>query len=114
MADTPRPPEPPLLTWPDLTGRAQPKPDATIAYGADALQQVDVWLPAGAGRHPVVLMVHGGCWTTSIADRSLMNWIADDLRKSGIAVWNIEYRGWIVRAAAIPELFSTPVPPPTR
>ncbi|WP_029623040.1 alpha/beta hydrolase family protein [Sphingomonas echinoides] len=93
MADTPRPPEPPLLTWPDLTGRAQPKPDATIAYGTDALQQVDVWLPAGAGRHPVVLMVHGGCWTTSIADRSLMNWIADDLRKSGIAVWNIEYRG---------------------
>jgi acetyl esterase/lipase len=93
MPDTPRTPEPPLLSWPDLTGRAQPKPDATIAYGTDALQKVDVWLPAGVGRHPVVLMVHGGCWTTSIADRSLMNWIADDLRKSGIAVWNIEYRG---------------------
>lgn len=93
MPETPRTSEPPLLTWPDLTGRAQPKPDATISYGTDALQQVDVWLPAGTGRHPVVLMVHGGCWTTSIADRSLMNWIADDLRKSGIAVWNIEYRG---------------------
>ncbi len=22
-----------------------------------------------------------------------MNWIADDLRKRGIAVWNIDYRG---------------------
>lgn len=86
-------PSPPLLDWPDLTNRAQPKPDATIAYGPDTLQKVDVWTPAGAGKHPVVLMVHGGCWTTHIADRSLMNWIADDLRKSGIAVWNIEYRG---------------------
>ena len=81
------------LTWSDLTGRAQPKPDATIGYGLDPLQKVDVWLPTGRGKHPVVLMVHGGCWTTSIADRSLMNWIADDLRKEGIAVWNIDYRG---------------------
>lgn len=38
-------------------------------------------------------MVHGGCWQTSIADRTLMNWIADDLRRSGYAVWNVEYRG---------------------
>src|SRR3546814_14139141 len=38
-------------------------------------------------------MVHGGCWTTEVADRTIMNWIADDLRKRGIAVWNIDYRG---------------------
>jgi acetyl esterase/lipase len=38
-------------------------------------------------------MVHGGCWTIEIADRTIMNWIADDLRKRGIAVWNIDYRG---------------------
>jgi acetyl esterase/lipase len=87
----------PLLTWPDLVGRPQPKPDATIAYGSDEMQKADVWLPAGGlgrgGTRPTVLMVHGGCWTTSIADRSLMNWIADDLRTAGIAVWNIDYRG---------------------
>lgn len=83
----------PLLNWPDLTGRARPAPDATVSYGADAYQKVDVWLPKGAGKHPVVLMVHGGCWQTSIADRTLMNWIADDLRGRGIAVWNIDYRG---------------------
>ncbi|MDB5703186.1 MAG: alpha/beta hydrolase [Sphingomonas bacterium] len=85
--------DPPLLTWPDLVGRPQPKADATIAYGGDEMQKADVWLPAGTGPFPTVLMVHGGCWTTSIADRSLMNWIADDLRKEGIAVWNIDYRG---------------------
>ena len=38
-------------------------------------------------------MVHGGCWQTGIADRRIMNWIADDLRRRGIAVWNIDYRG---------------------
>ncbi len=83
----------PLLTWPDLTSRARPVPDATIAYGSDTYQKVDLWLPKADGRHPVVLMVHGGCWQTEIADRTLMNWIADDLRGCGIAVWNIDYRG---------------------
>lgn len=83
----------PLLTWPDLTSRVRPAPNATIAYGSDAYQKVDLWLPKGDGRHPVVLMVHGGCWQTEIADRTLMNWIADDLRGRGIAVWNIDYRG---------------------
>lgn len=81
------------LTWPDLTGRPKPTPDATVAYGPDRMQKVDVWLPKGRGPHPVVLMVHGGCWQTSIADRGLMNWVAADLRADGIAVWNIDYRG---------------------
>lgn len=85
--------DPPLLTWPDLAERPRPEPDATVSYGPDTMQKVDVWLPAGPGPHPVVLMVHGGCWQTSIADRKLMNWIAADLRRDGIAVWNIDYRG---------------------
>lgn len=82
-----------LMTWPDLLGRPRPAPDATFAYGADPLQVADLWLPAGRGSHPTVLMVHGGCWTTSVADRTIMNWIAADLRHRGIAVWNIDYRG---------------------
>lgn len=86
-------PAKPLLTWPDLTKRARPAADATISYGGDPYQKIDVWLPTGGGPHPVVLMAHGGCWTTSIADRTLMDWIADDLRKSGVAVWNVDYRG---------------------
>lgn len=84
---------PKLMTWPDLLGRPRPKPDATVTYGADPLQRVDVWLPKGAGPFLVVLMVHGGCWSSDIADRTIMDWIADDLRAEGIAVWNIDYRG---------------------
>ena len=92
-AQTPAPSPAKRLTWPDLVKRPKPSPDATIAYGPDPMQKVDVWRPSGKGPFPVVVMVHGGCWTTSIADRSLMNWVADDLRRDGIAVWNIDYRG---------------------
>lgn len=83
------------LTWPDLTGRPRPEPDAVERYGDDPLQRVDLWLPPGATDtpRPVVMMVHGGCWQSMIADRRLMDWIADDLRRDGNAVWNLDYRG---------------------
>ena len=86
-------PAKPIMGWNDLQSRPQPKPDATVTYGADALQLVDVWRPSGKGPHPAVIMIHGGCWQTSVAERDIMNWIADDLRKAGVGVWNIEYRG---------------------
>src|SRR5277367_6157176 len=95
-----------LLTWPDLTRRPHPRATATINYGEDALQKVDLWLPKGEGKFPVVLMVHGGCWQSSIADRRLMDWIADDLRNNGIAVWNIDYRGVDRTGGGYPGTFS--------
>jgi acetyl esterase/lipase len=82
-----------LMAWPDLLTRPRPEPSASIGYGTESMQRVDLWLPAGKGPHPTVLMVHGGCWQTEIADRRIMDWISDDLRRRGIAVWNIDYRG---------------------
>jgi len=82
-----------LLKMSELTSRPRPAPTATVAYGSDPLQVVDVWLPKGRGPYPTVLMIHGGCWQTDIADRHLMDWAADDLRRRGFAVWNIDYRG---------------------
>lgn len=99
-------PQKPLLTWPDLTERAKPAPDATVDYGTDPYQKVDVWVPKGKGPFPTVVMVHGGCWTTSIADRTLMNWIADDLRREGVAVWNIDYRGVDRQGGGYPGTFA--------
>ncbi|HEY0044073.1 MAG TPA: alpha/beta hydrolase [Allosphingosinicella sp.] len=82
-----------LLVWPDLLKRPRPEPTGSVSYGASSLQVADLWLPVGAGPHPTVLMVHGGCWQSEIADRRIMAWIAEDLRARGIAVWNIDYRG---------------------
>lgn len=83
----------PIMTWPELLTRAKPIADATVRYGEDALQIVDVWVPKGRGPYPAVIMIHGGCWQTAVAERDIMNWIADDLRAHGVGVWNIEYRG---------------------
>lgn len=88
LTSTPMP-----MTWADLLARPRPTADKTVRYGDDPYQVVDFWRPTGRGPHPVVIMVHGGCWTTSIADRTLMDWAAADLRGRGIAVWNIDYRG---------------------
>jgi acetyl esterase/lipase len=89
----PEPAHTTLLAWPDLTGRPLPQPTDTLHFGDRPWNVVDIWIPDGAGPHPVVLMVHGGCWQKAIADRTLMNYAAEDLRKRGLAVWNIEYRG---------------------
>ncbi|MGB3625429.1 MAG: alpha/beta hydrolase [Henriciella sp.] len=82
-----------LMTWSDLLAAPKPQPDRTVRTGSGETDIVDVWLPDGAGPHPTVLMIHGGCWQKSIADRTLMNYAADALRQEGLAVWNIEYRG---------------------
>jgi len=82
-----------LMSWPDLTNRPLPMPSHTIRAGEGETDIVDLWLPDEKGAHPVVIMVHGGCWQKAIADRTLMNYAAEDLRGRGLAVWNIEYRG---------------------
>ena len=86
-------PAPNLIKFSDLKARAHPAPTRTVRYGADPLQVVDLWLPRGNGPFATVLMIHGGCWQTDVADRHLMDWVSDDLRRRGIAVWNIDYRG---------------------
>ncbi len=95
-----------LMAWPDLLTRERPSPTTTIGYGDQSMQLVDLWLPEGKGPHPTVLMVHGGCWQTDVADRRIMNWIADDLRKRGIAVWNIDYRGVDREGGGYPGTFA--------
>ncbi|CAN5297219.1 alpha/beta hydrolase [soil metagenome] len=51
----------------------------------------ELWLPSGAGPHPVVVLVHGGFWRTGY-DLTLMNDLASDAATRGWAAWNIEFR----------------------
>ncbi|GGY40132.1 alpha/beta hydrolase family protein [Parvularcula lutaonensis] len=98
--------EAPLMAWPDLTSRPLPEPSETLRYREGDAGVIDVWLPEGEGPHPVVLMIHGGCWQKAIADRTLMNYAAEDLRQRGMAVWNIEYRGVDEEGGGYPGTFS--------
>src|SRR6478735_3747521 len=35
---------------------------ATLAYGADPLQTIDVYQPSTKGPHPIAVFLHGGVW----------------------------------------------------
>lgn len=81
------------MIWSDLLNRPRPAPTCEIRFGPGKTDIADLWLPETAPPHPVILMVHGGCWQKHIADRTLMNYAAEELRLNSFAVWNIEYRG---------------------
>lgn len=65
--------------------------DHRISYGPGAEQFGDLRLPAGAGPHPVVVLVHGGCWLAQYG-LDYMGAMADALAETGIASWSIEFR----------------------
>lgn len=60
-------------------------------YGEDAIQVADLYLPAEPQGAPVVVLVHGGFWSSAY-DRSLEVDVAADLVAAGYAVWNLDYR----------------------
>jgi acetyl esterase/lipase len=71
--------------------RSTPATAERIAYGAGPSQFGELWLPAGSGPVPVAILIHGGCWQSSYG-LDLMDPMAGDLYRQGVAVWNIEYR----------------------
>jgi hypothetical protein len=65
--------------------------DLRESYGVLPQQFGELRLPRGLGPHPVVAMIHGGCWA-EYADLNFMSNLATRLADDGLAVWNIEYR----------------------
>jgi acetyl esterase/lipase len=63
----------------------------TVAYGLDPSQCADLNLPAGAGPHPVMVLLHGGSWRSQYGKR-VMRGLVGDLLARGWATWNVEYR----------------------
>lgn len=80
------------ITFSQLLAQPRAVADRRIAYGPDALQFGELWLPRGRGRHPVIVLIHGGCWRADLPGLELMDYMAADLRQRGYAVWNLEYR----------------------
>jgi acetyl esterase/lipase len=73
--------------------------DQRLAYGAEALQFGELRLPSGKGPYPVVVLVHGGCWSDHLPGldprataMDLLRPMAAALTSAGMATWNVEYR----------------------
>lgn len=80
-------------------------PYRTVSYGPDAGQSGDVYLPEGVGPFPVVVLIHGGCWSAR-HDRTQLAALAEDLRTRGYAAWNIDYRTIGTPGAGWPGTFA--------
>lgn len=65
--------------------------DHREAYGTGPEQFGELRLPTGAGPHPVVVLIHGGCWRAEY-DIAHITPLATALAADGWAVWAIEYR----------------------
>lgn len=81
------------LGWNDLASRAPPATAGVrVAYGRAPSQFGELRLPDGAGPHPVVVLVHGGCWSRGFDLRHLSHLAEAITREFGAATWNVEYR----------------------
>jgi len=50
------------MTLKDYMSLSGPQPSAHLAYGSAPSQYAELFVPAGAGPFPVVVLIHGGCW----------------------------------------------------
>jgi acetyl esterase/lipase len=77
----------------------------TISYGTEPAQVGKLYLPAGHGPFPVVVLLHGGYWTAlGTLDQTAP--LAEDLRQRGYAAWNVEYRSIGVAGGGWPGTFT--------
>lgn len=62
-----------------------------LAYDTGGYQFGELYLPEKQGPRAVVMLIHGGYWRARYG-LELMQGLAEDLARRGIAAWNIEYR----------------------
>ena len=84
-------PPPAVITWNKIAAMPVPPADHRIAYGNDSLQFGELRLPDGPGAHPVVIVIHGGCWRAEY-DVKHVGPLSAALTANGIATWTPEYR----------------------
>jgi acetyl esterase/lipase len=88
---TPEHSPPKLLTVDDYMRLPSVPADHRLSYGSDPVQFGDLYLPSQPGPHPVVILLHGGCWRAEYGLAPLGQLCAA-LAGAGLAVWNVEYR----------------------
>jgi acetyl esterase/lipase len=89
----------------DYMNQPQAKADVRVAYGAEPAQVAELFLPKGKGPHPVVVLIHGGCYLAKYQGLPQTSGMAADLAKRGYAVWNVEYRKLGEAGAGYPGTF---------
>ncbi|HEX4711325.1 alpha/beta hydrolase [Phenylobacterium sp.] len=89
----------------DYMKQARHAPAATVHYGPATSQVAELFLPKGKGPHPVVVLLHGGCFQKELEGFAQTSALAADLAGRGYAVWNVEYRKLGETGAGYPGTF---------
>ena len=79
--------------------------DVVVPYGSAPSQVAELFLPKGEGPHPVVVLLHGGCFLKEYEGFAQTSSLAADLAGRGYAVWNVEYRKLGEAGAGYPGTF---------
>jgi acetyl esterase/lipase len=75
----------------DLAALPQPAADHVVAYGEAPQQVAELRVPKREGPHPVVIVIHGGCWQAPWGLDHVRS-LAAALTAEGHATWSLEYR----------------------
>jgi acetyl esterase/lipase len=89
----------------DYVKQPRHKADETVHYGPAPSQVAELFLPKGKGPHPVVVLLHGGCFLKQYEGFLQTSAVAGDLAERGYAVWNVEYRKLGEAGAGYPGTF---------
>jgi acetyl esterase/lipase len=79
------------VEWAEIAAQPRPAPGQRIAYDTGPHRFGELRLPDGRGPHPVVVLIHGGCWQSEY-DLEHVAPLAAALTESGYATWTLEYR----------------------
>lgn len=89
----------------DYMNQPRHPPAAVVRYGPAPAQVAELFLPKEAGPHPVVVLLHGGCFLKEFEGLAQTSAIAADLAGRGYAVWNVDYRKLGEAGAGYPGTF---------
>jgi acetyl esterase/lipase len=89
----------------DYMSQPRRTPDAVVPYGPAPAQVAELFLPKTKGPHPVVVLLHGGCFLKEFEGLAQTSAIAADLAGRGYAVWNVDYRKLGEPGAGYPGTF---------
>jgi len=78
-------------TWEQVISQPAGAADNVVAYGEHPDQFGELRLPEKPGPHPVVVLIHGGCWLPDF-DLTHVRPLAEAITGLGWATWTIEYR----------------------
>ena len=89
----------------DYMTQPRQTPAAVVHYGPAPAQVAELFLPKAKGPHPVIVLLHGGCFLAEYQGLAQTSAIAADLAARGYAVWNIDYRKLGEPGAGYPGTF---------